>query len=63
MPETTKIYTSAEVAQHKDTKSGVWISIHGNVYDVTKFLEEVCVNDRRPKSLWKHFEVSFVYLL
>ena len=37
-----KIYTSAEVAEHKDSKSGVWLIIHGNVYDVTKFLEEVC---------------------
>lgn len=39
---TDKIYTSAEVAEHKDSKSGVWLIIHGNVYDVTKFLEEVC---------------------
>ena len=36
-----KVYTSAEVAQHKDSKSGVWIIIRGNIYDITKFLEEV----------------------
>lgn len=41
MPETNKIITRAEVAQHKDSKTGVWITIHGNVYDVSKFLEEV----------------------
>lgn len=36
-----KIYTLAEVSEHKDSKSGVWMVIHGNVYDVSKFLEEV----------------------
>merc|ERR1712136_244655 len=28
------------MALHCDVKSGVWISIHGRVYDITKFLEE-----------------------
>merc|ERR1712137_384831 len=32
--------TEKEMAAHNDTKSGVWISIHGRVYDITKFLEE-----------------------
>lgn len=41
-----KIITLEEVAKHKDSKSGVWIIIHGKVYDVTKFLEEVCVHYR-----------------
>ena len=36
-----KTLTLAEVAEHKDSKSGVWLVIHGNVYDVSKFLEEV----------------------
>jgi len=30
-----------EVESHVDKKS-CWIVIHNNVYDVTKFLEEVC---------------------
>lgn len=34
------IITSEEVARHRDIKSGVWISVHGKVYDITKFLEE-----------------------
>jgi hypothetical protein len=38
--ESKKIFTTEEVAQHKE-KSSTWIIIHGNVYDVTKFLEEV----------------------
>lgn len=37
-----KILSLAEVAEHKDSKAGVWLVIHGNVYDVSKFLEEVC---------------------
>jgi len=35
-----KIYTLAEVKQHKDAKS-LWIVVADNVYDVTEFLEEV----------------------
>jgi len=34
------VYTYAELSQHKDTSSA-WLVIHDNVYDVTKFLEEV----------------------
>ena len=36
----TKIITLAELQEHNMGKS-VWIAIHGQVYDVTKFLEEV----------------------
>ncbi|KAI9561840.1 hypothetical protein GHT06_012802 [Daphnia sinensis] len=35
-----KIITLEEVGKHKDSKTGVWITIHGQVYNVTKFLEE-----------------------
>lgn len=35
-----KIYSLAEVRQHKDAKS-LWIAISDEVLDVTKFLEEV----------------------
>ncbi|GFV00085.1 cytochrome b5 [Trichonephila clavipes] len=35
----TKTYTLEEISEHQDRKSA-WILIHGNVYDVTKFLEE-----------------------
>jgi cytochrome b involved in lipid metabolism len=38
-----EIITLEEVGKHKDSKSGVWITIHGHVYNVTKFLEEVSV--------------------
>jgi len=36
---TEKIYTLAELRQHKDAKS-LWMAIHDEVVDVTKFLEE-----------------------
>ncbi|KAG8187625.1 hypothetical protein JTE90_027035 [Oedothorax gibbosus] len=39
MSEGNKKYTLEEIEKHNDKKS-VWILIHGNVYDVTKFLEE-----------------------
>lgn len=34
-----KTYSLEEIAEHKEKKS-VWVLIHHNVYDVTKFLEE-----------------------
>lgn len=40
MAAETKYYTLAEVAKHK-TNNDVWLVIHNNVYDVTKFLNEV----------------------
>jgi len=36
----TKKFSLKEVTGHTDKKS-CWIVIHDNVYDVTKFLEEV----------------------
>jgi len=36
----SNIITLEDMALHCDVKSGVWISIHGRVYDITKFLEE-----------------------
>jgi cytochrome b involved in lipid metabolism len=33
-------YTMADVQAHK-TRSDVWFVVHGNAYDVTKFLDEV----------------------
>lgn len=36
----TKVYTLAEIAEHKTTDS-CWIVVHDKVYDVTKFLDEV----------------------
>jgi len=35
-----RMITLEELRQHRDTKS-LWLAIHDNVYDVTKFLEEV----------------------
>ncbi len=34
-----KLYTVADLKQHTTSKS-CWLAIHGNVYDVTDFLEE-----------------------
>ncbi|KAK0180039.1 hypothetical protein PV327_005722 [Microctonus hyperodae] len=36
---TTKFYTRAEVATHKENRE-TWMIIHHNVYDVTGFLDE-----------------------
>lgn len=57
-----KIYTSAEVAEHKDSKSGVWLTIHGNVYDVTKFLEEVCDDQNGLNILALLYNMCFLIL-
>lgn len=35
-----KKVTFDELKEHKDSKS-LWVAIHDNVYDVTKFMEEV----------------------
>jgi len=36
----TNIITLEEISRHQDAKSGLWMSVHGKVYDITKFLEE-----------------------
>lgn len=36
-----KRYTRKEVAEHNTSKS-TWVILDDKVYDVTKFLEEVC---------------------
>jgi cytochrome b involved in lipid metabolism len=36
---TTNTYTAAEVAKH-NSPSNCWLIIHGNVYDVTNFLDQ-----------------------
>lgn len=36
---TEKLYKPAEVLKH-NTKDDLWLIIHGNVYDVTKFIDE-----------------------
>lgn len=33
-------YAAAEVSKHKDKDNGLWLIIEGNVYDVTKFVDE-----------------------
>jgi len=55
-----KRFSTKEVAEHKDKKS-VWIIIHDNVYDVTKFLEEhpggeEVLLEQAGKDATEHFE-------
>lgn len=38
----TQQFTYEEIQKHKDNKSA-YILIHNNVYDVTAFLNEVCI--------------------
>lgn len=35
-------YTLSDVAKHKSKEKGIWIVLDNKVYDVTKFLDEVC---------------------
>ena len=35
------VYTWEEVAKHKSKQDGVWVVVHNEVYDVTKFLDDV----------------------
>jgi len=37
-----KCYTPSTVSKHKRT-SDAWISIHGNVYDITNFITVVSI--------------------
>ncbi len=47
-------YTLAEVEKHKDSQSGVWMVIHGKVYDVSKFLDEVSIVDHLKSFYWHY---------
>lgn len=38
----TQVYTYAEIAKHNN-RSDLWMAIEGNVYDITKFLDEVTI--------------------
>ena len=38
---TVRTFTRSEVMTHNNKENGVWLIIHGKVYDVTKFLAEV----------------------
>jgi cytochrome b involved in lipid metabolism len=42
--QAVKKYSLKEVEKHKD-KNSTWLVIHDNVYDVTKFLEEVSLQN------------------
>lgn len=41
METEAKTYTLAEIEKHNE-KNSAWLLIHNAVYDVTKFMEEVC---------------------
>ena len=47
--ELPKIYTVQDVAGH-NTRDDLWMTIHGKVYNVTRFLEEVicCLSRAMP---------------
>ncbi|KAJ3313594.1 hypothetical protein HDV04_001811 [Boothiomyces sp. JEL0838] len=35
----SKVFTAAQVEEHSD-RTDLWMTIHGKVYDVTKFLDD-----------------------
>jgi predicted heme/steroid binding protein len=37
--KTERVFTAAEVAEHSDEESGVWVSYRGGVYDVSRFVD------------------------
>lgn len=37
-----KIFRMSEVSEHNSKKSA-WFVIHDKVYDITKFMDEVCI--------------------
>ena len=45
MPAEGKVFRLAEVKEHNISKGeakSIWVVIHDKVYDITKFLDEVC---------------------
>jgi len=40
MAQSLKTITLAELKQHKDKNSGLWVAVHNRVFDVTKFITE-----------------------
>ena len=47
MPAEGKVFRLAEVKEHNISKGeakSIWVVIHDKVYDITKFLDEVCSN-------------------
>ena len=40
MASEKKVFRATEVKEHKDAKSA-WVIIHNQVYELTKFLDEV----------------------
>lgn len=54
-----KIFTFEEVKNHNKA-GGCWLVIHDNVYDVTKFLDEVFIIAQRSRSFMMH-QVTMQY--
>lgn len=63
MSNEQKVFRLKEIAERKDAKSA-WIIIHNNVYDVTKFLDEVsgvwCVSSAKHVSRFAASPVTVV---
>ena len=55
------VYTWEEVAKHKNKTTGVWIVVHNEVYDVTKFMDDVSGNWRAFRRVM--FVRSYCYFL
>ena len=56
------VYTWEEVAKHKSKQDGVWVVVHNEVYDVTKFLDDVS-SIKLIDSGWTAYLFSFWYVL
>ena len=59
---TLKQFTWEEVRQHNNSSS-LWIVVHNNVYDVTKFMEEVHSLSMRKTHCMLPLVVAFISFL
>lgn len=59
MPEVKK-FTYAEVKKH-NTAEDVWLVINDKVYDVTKFLKEVCSMWDVPRKIMNKILINFFF--
>lgn len=54
-----KVFTRKEVEEYKSIEKGIYLIIHNQVYDVTKFLEEASVPQKKFPIKYSKFDLWF----